>query len=184
MNDPSTHTLLIIDDDAAFGSRLARSFERRGHAATWCPDGDSALSALLSRHFDSAVVDLRLEGESGIEVVSRLRQQAPALRIVILTGYGSIATAKEALRHGAVDYLTKPVDALQIEQALWGTIHSKEEVHQPADASSTPSLKRVEWEYLQRVLTDTGGNISEAARRLGIERRTLQRKLSKYPPAD
>jgi len=177
------HALLIIDDDEAFGRRLARSFERRGHAASWFRDAKTALGAFDARRFDSAVVDLRLEDESGIEVVGKLRSRNPALRIVMITGYGSIATAKEALRLGAIDYLTKPTDAVEIEQALWGR-PPLEVVGGSADAATVPSLKRVEWEHLQRVLADTGGNISEAARRLGIERRTLQRKLSKYPPSD
>ncbi|NBB79269.1 MAG: response regulator [Verrucomicrobia bacterium] len=183
MKNSSSHSLLIIDDDEAFGRRLTRSFERRGHMASWFRDGNSALSALQARHFDSAVVDLRLEGENGIEVVSKLREREPALRIVILTGYGSIATAKDALRRGALDYLTKPTDAVEIEQALWGQNDPKEG-RAAVDESTVPSLKRIEWEYLQRVLADTDGNISETARRLGIERRTVQRKLSKYPPLD
>lgn len=174
-------SLLIIDDDATFGSRLALSFERRGYTAVAVTDGTSGIAALSEQLFDAAVVDLRLEQESGLDVVTRLRATAPDLKIVVITGYGSIATAKEALRQGAVDYLTKPTDAVEIEQALWG---AGAPAQSPAadDEASVPSLRRVEWEHLQRVLTDTGGNISEAARRLGIERRTLQRKLSKYPP--
>ncbi len=174
-------SILIIDDDASFGDRLALSFQRRGYQAVSCRDGVSARAALTDQSFDAAVVDLRLEGESGLELVKQLQALTPALRIVIVTGYGSIATAKEALRQGAVDYLTKPTDAVEIERALLG-LGDEPDAPTPTNDANAPSLKRVEWEHLQRILADTDGNISEAARRLGIERRTLQRKLAKYPP--
>lgn len=178
-------SLLIIDDDMTFGSRLALSFHRRGYDAKACRDGASAIALMkqCDDGFDGAIVDLRLEGESGLDVVARLRKLAPELKIVVITGYGSIATAKEALRHGAVDYLAKPTDAVEIEQVLFGPKTSAK-LASPHPTANVPSLQRVEWEHLQRVLADTNGNISEAARRLGIERRTLQRKLAKYPPAE
>lgn len=174
-------SLCIIDDDVPFGRRLALSFEKRGYQASYFPDGASACTAAAAGGFDGAVVDLRLEGESGIEVVGRLRAISSAMPIVVITGYGSIATAKQALREGAIDYLTKPTDAVEIERALL-QLAAPPSRTSPAAEPPVPSLKRVEWEHLQRVLADTGGNISEAARRLGIERRTLQRKLFKYPP--
>jgi two-component system response regulator RegA len=104
------------------------------------------------------------------------------MQIVVLTGYGSIATALEATRRGAVDYLTKPADADQILAAFEKSGQRPEAKNNAADAGSAPSLARVEWEHIQRILTDCGGNISRAARVLGIHRRSLQRKLSKYPP--
>jgi len=118
-------------------------------------------------------VDLRLPGESGLSVVKDLKSLDPATVVVVLTGYGSIATAVESMKLGAASYLTKPADADQIVAAFEGT--------QPADEGAVPSLARVEWEHIQRVLADCGGNVSQAARMLGIHRRSLQRKLSKYP---
>jgi two-component system response regulator RegA len=174
--------ILIIEDDPTYGPRLAQSFQRKGYRARAAPDGRSGLSALRIGDYDAVVVDLRLQGESGLSVVGEVRARHPELPVVVVTGYGSIATAKEALRLGAVDYLTKPVDAARIEQAL-GFTPAKPETAEADPAGIVPSLQRVEWEHLQRVLSDSGGNVSEAARRLGIERRTLQRKLSKYPPA-
>jgi two-component system response regulator RegA len=176
-------SILIVEDDEAFGRRLALSLCRKGYRAEAVSHGVAAQSRLAVVGFDGAVVDLRLNGESGLSVVRDLRAQAPDLAVVVITGYGSIATAKEALKLGAVDYLTKPTDAVEVEQAL-GFLSQSSDGESGSVDTSIPSLQRVEWEHLQRVLTDADGNISEAARRLGIERRTLQRKLSKYPPAD
>lgn len=174
--------ILIIEDDPTYGPRLAQSFHRKGYRSLAVADGGSGLAALRSGDFDAVVVDLRLEGESGLSVVGIVRERHPDVPVVVVTGYGSIATAKEALRLGAVDYLTKPVDATQIEEAL-GFVRAETPRDEDAGtACGVPSLMRVEWEHLQRVLADAHGNVSEAARRLGIERRTLQRKLSKYPP--
>jgi len=173
--------ILIIEDDPTFGRRLAQSFERKGFRALAVTDGASGLSPLRSGDYDAVVVDLRLKGESGLSVVGAIKTQHPNLPVVVVTGYGSIATAKEALRIGAVDYLTKPVGAEQIAEAL-GFGPSQPVLSEEVPEPEVPSLQRVEWEHLQRVLSDCGGNVSEAARRLGIERRTLQRKLSKYPP--
>jgi two-component system response regulator RegA len=126
-----------------------------------------------------AVVDLRLDGESGLDVVRLLRDRLPEIRGLILTGYGSIATAVDAMRLGAVDYLSKPADTDQIEAALFSEIAG---MPAPANETIVPSLDRVEWEHLQRVLRDCDGNARATARKLGIERRTLQWKLRKYPP--
>lgn len=173
--------ILIVEDDPTYGPRLAQSFQRKGYQALVVRDGAAAQSVLQSDEFAGAVVDLRLEDESGLRVVEGIREVWPDLPVVVVTGYGSITTAKEALRLGAVDYLTKPVDAGQIEQAL-GLVPGPPTGESAEEPGDVPSLQRVEWEHLQRVLADAGGNVSEAARRLGIERRTLQRKLSKYPP--
>ena len=121
-----------------------------------------------------AVVDLRMPGGSGLEVVKLLRGQAKPPQVVVLTGYGTIGSAVEAVRLGAINYLNKPADAEEIEAALQGK--------RPPPMDDVPSLDRQEWEYLNRILADCNGNISEAARRLKMHRRTLQRKLQKHPP--
>jgi two-component system response regulator RegA len=120
------------------------------------------------------VVDLRMPGGSGLEVVRALRALAKPPAVVVLTGYGTIGTAVEAMRLGAVDYLNKPADAEEIEKALHG--------ERPPPLEEVPSLDRQKWEYLNRILADCNGNISEAARRLKMHRRTLQRMLQKHPP--
>jgi len=127
---------------------------------------------------DWAVVDLRMPGESGLELISYLMGKFPEIEVIMLTGYGSIPTAVDAVHRGAKNYLTKPVDADEILAAFEG-----EEAEKKAEGN-VPSLALVEWEYIQRVLADCQGNISEAARRLGIHRRSLQRKLLKMQPLE
>ncbi|MDH5491913.1 MAG: response regulator, partial [Myxococcales bacterium] len=128
---------------------------------------------------EHALVDLRMPGRSGLELVQELHALDPTTKIVVLTGYGSIATAIEAVRLGATHYLTKPADVDEILAAFERRDLPPGELPEvPAEA---PSLARVEWEHINRVLTECGGNVSQAARRLGIHRRSLQRKLSKYP---
>jgi two-component system response regulator RegA len=166
-------SLLIVDDDVAFRERLVRAMRDRGYEATGVADHSSALDAARADSPELALVDLRLPGESGLAVVRDLKSLDSSTVIVVLTGYGSIATAVESIKLGAASYLTKPADADQIVAAFGGT--------QPPDEVEAPSLARVEWEHIQRILTDCGGNISQAARVLGIHRRSLQRKLSKRP---
>jgi two-component system, response regulator RegA len=169
--------ILLVDDDHPFLERLARAFEKRGFTVR------AAGSALAVREGlaagwkpGAAVIDLKMPGESGLDLVRWLGEFHPKVRVLVLTGYGSIATAVHAMRIGASDYLTKPADADQIERALFGAAA-------PSTAEMPPpSLGRVEWEHLHRVLQECGGSISAAARALGIERRSLQRKLQKYPP--
>jgi two-component system response regulator RegA len=127
-----------------------------------------------------AVLDLKMPGASGIDLLREIRAQDPATEVLILTGYGSIATAVEATKLGAIGYVPKPVDA---DELLAAFARQRGEAPSPAAPMETPSLARAEWEHIQRVLSDCSGNISEAARRLGIHRRSLQRKLQKYPPA-
>ncbi|HXJ19031.1 MAG TPA: response regulator [Polyangia bacterium] len=168
-------TILLVDDDEVFRERMARALRERGHPVVTAGDPTAALAAARTRPPAFAVIDLRMPGPSGLTLIAPLLGLAPGARIVVLTGYGSITSAVEALRAGAHDYLSKPVDADQVLAALTG------EASHPAE-SAAPSLARAEWEHIQRVLADCGQNISEAARRLGITRRTLQLKLKKYPP--
>ena len=172
-------SLLVVDDDETFRTRLVRAFRDRGLEVTATADYEEAIAAARADTPELALVDLRLPTRSGLDVVRRLKELDATTVIVVLTGYGSIATAVESVKLGAATYLTQPVDADQILAAFNG--------EPPPAAGSTPfavpSLARVEWEHIQRVLTDCGGNVSEAARRLNIHRRSLQRKLAKYPPA-
>ena len=174
----SAASVLLVEDDERLRTRLIRALEERGFEVQGAGGRVEALAMAAADSPEYAIVDLRLPDGSGLEVVSGLRSIDPATRVVVLTGYGSIATAIEAVRLGAADYLTKPADADQIVAVLLGT-------PQPAATApgqiEVPSLARVEWEHIQRVLNDCGGNISQAARLLGIHRRSLQRKLSKYP---
>ena len=167
--------LLLVDDDAPFRDRLAVSMTRRGWETRTAGNMADALDASRLFQPDSILVDLRIGSESGLDLIPPLRVLRPDARIVVLTGYGSIATALDAVKSGASDYLTKPADADQIEAALAGRKAMPE--------AATPSLDRVEWEHLQRVLSDCQGNISQAARVLAIDRRSLQRKLSRFPPS-
>ena len=171
----SAPTLLLVDDDAPFRDRLARALTERGFQVSVAGDAEQAL-ALAGEDPEYAVVDLRMPGRSGLELLRLLRARDPATRVLMLTGYGSIPTAIEATREGAVGYLTKPADADEVVKALLGQRPAAEAM------GETPTLARAEWEYIHRVLTDCSDNISEAARRLGIHRRSLQRKLQKYPP--
>ncbi len=171
----SAPSLLLVDDDEAFRTRLGRALGERGYAVTLAGSVDEAL-ALATEAPEFAVLDLRMPGASGLELLSALKAQDPNTRVVMLTGYGSISTAVEATRRGAAVYLTKPVDADAVHRALSG------DAAPPAVEPETPTLARAEWEYIHRVLHDCGDNISEAARRLGLHRRSLQRKLQKYPP--
>lgn len=182
LDAPLARTLLVVDDDDVFRSRLARAFMERGYDVREAHDGEEALRSAELDTPEFAVVDLRMPGCSGLEVVARLHTQDPTTRVVVLTGYGSIATAVEALKLGATHYLTKPATADEIEQAFTRGASAGDPTL-PVRNEDAPSLARVEWEHIQRVLTDAGGNVSVAAKRLGLHRRSLQRKLSKYPVA-
>jgi two-component system response regulator RegA len=171
-------SLLIVEDDAVFRGRLARAFRERGFEVREAPNGEVALQLAQGDPPEHAVVDLRMPGLSGLEVVQGLKEADPSTVVVVLTGYGSIATALEAVRLGAAHYLTKPADADEILAAF---ARAGPPPASPPDEPTTPSLARVEWEHINRVLADCGGNVSQAARLLGIHRRSLQRKLSKYP---
>lgn len=177
--DFDSRSVLIVDDDENFRTQLGRAFSSRGWEASLAANGEEALTLARETAPDLAIVDLRMVGESGLDVVRQLRAHDSTVFILMLTGYGSIATALEAVRGGADHYMSKPVDADQILAAfenLNGHIPVKN------IEATVPSLARVEWEHIQRVLTDCGDNISLAAKRLGLHRRSLQRKLGKYPP--
>jgi len=174
--------MLVIDDDELFRERLARALRDRGYEVRTAAGFDEALASCRCDSPEYAVVDLRMPGCSGMELIQALKREDPSTKIVVLTGYGSIATAIEAIRLGATYYVHKPADADDVLAAF-----ARGEAP-PLDPSPTeyraPSLARAEWEHISRVLSDCGGNVSEAARRLGIHRRSLQRKLQKYPPVE
>jgi len=170
-------TILVVEDDDGFRNILVRALEARGYDVRGVADAASALALAREDSPEMAVVDLRLSDDSGLDVVRELKAIDAATAIVVLTGYGSIATALESIRLGAVHYLTKPTDPDRILAAFERGLAAR-----PRDLPvDTPSLARVEWEHLQRVLTDCDGNVSEAARTLGMHRKSLQRKLSKRP---
>lgn len=172
--------IMVVDDDTTFRARLVAALASRGMNANGAASPVEA-KALAARFVpDRAVLDLRMPGGSGLELISDLLAINSQMQIVVLTGYGSIATALDATRRGALDYLTKPADADQILAAFEKNGVSARPPG--AEEATVPSLARVEWEHIQRILTDCDGNISQAARVLGIHRRSLQRKLSKYPP--
>jgi len=170
--------ILVADDDDAYRLRLARALEARGHDVITARDGAEAMHLGECTTMDAAILDLKMPCHDGIEVLRQMIQKHPDLRILIHTGYGSIASAMEAVRLGAIDYRIKPTDVDALISALQQQAPD-EELPLPL---KTPSLERVEWEHIQRVIADCRGNISEAARTLGLHRRSLQRKLQKYPP--
>ncbi|MBK7976062.1 MAG: response regulator [Deltaproteobacteria bacterium] len=178
----SSTKLLLVDDDDPLRTRLARALRDRGLTCVEAANAEQALAVARTEVPDLALVDLRLPDRNGLEVVRDLHALLPETRIVVLTGYGSIATALEAVRLGAVHYLPKPADADDVLQAFTRG-GGDESVALAETPESAPSLARAEWEHIQRVLGDCDGNISEAARRLGLHRRSLQRKLQKRPPA-
>lgn len=172
------HRVLVVDDDEAFRYALTKSFRRRGLEAFGASNGSEALQLLAEQPFDACVLDLKLVGQSGLHVLPELLAIQPDLSLVVLTGYASIATAVEAVKAGAVNYLGKPADTDEILAALKGSRPVKEETVLEAQPMS---VDRLEWEHIQRVLSENQGNISETARALGMHRRTLQRKLQKRP---
>jgi two-component system response regulator RegA len=181
---PDTTRILVVDDNAAFLSALTRALQRRGYCVTGAADGASAIEEARERQsagagFACAVVDLKLPDRSGLAVVAALHQLDADLRIVVLTGYASIATAVQAVKLGAQHYLPKPATPDEIIAAL-DLSDVDPEVAIPTDP---PSVARLEWEHIQTVLARHRGNISATARALKMHRRTLQRKLAKRPVA-
>jgi two-component system, response regulator RegA len=186
MRTDESRTILVVDDDETFRNRLLRAFRERGLDGRGARDADTAIAAAGADSPELAVVDLRMPGRSGLDVVRELKAIDPATNVVVLTGYGSIATALESVRLGATHYLTKPADADEILAAFDRDKESPDSTSrvEPSRVEhEVPSLARAEWEHIQRVLTDCSGNVSQAARALGVHRRSLQRKLSKRPAA-
>ncbi|WP_432697615.1 response regulator transcription factor [Marinobacterium sp. YM272] len=168
---------LVVDDDPTFTRVLARSLTRRGFSVSVARNVEDALSQARQETPALASVDLKMEGPSGLELIEGLKALNPQMRILILTGYASIATAVDAIKLGASNYLPKPADADQILAAL-----NHEQVDVAQEISADPmSVNRLEWEHIQKVLAEHDGNISATARALGMHRRTLQRKLQKRP---
>jgi two-component system response regulator RegA len=179
MNTAEQTSLLIVDDDERFRERLTRAMRLRGFEVRAAASVDEALAFARLEAPEFAIIDLRMPGPSGLELIVQLKQLDPNTRIVMLTGFGSIATAVDAMRLGADHYLQKPATPDELIAAF-------ERITQPVllpESQYEPqSLARVEWEHISRVLSDVGGNVSEAARRLGLHRRSLQRKLTKFAP--
>jgi len=170
-------TLLIVDDDQPLCQRLARAMERRGFVVVTAESVASGVAAAQANPPAFAVVDLRLGDGSGIAVVEALREARPSARVVMLTGYGNIATAVAAVKAGAIDYLPKPADADAVERALLAG-----DTGLPPPPEDPMSADRVRWEHIQRVFEQCDRNVSETARRLKMHRRTLQRILGKHAP--
>jgi two-component system response regulator RegA len=185
MTDPgpvaalADRSLLIVDDDVAFLTRLARAMERRGFEVRTAESVAAGVAAAKAAPPAFAVLDLRLSDGSGLDIVGALRATRPDARIVMLTGYGNIATAVAAVKAGALDYLAKPADADQVEAALL-----VREQGLPPPPENPMSADRVRWEHIQRVFEQCDRNVSETARRLNMHRRTLQRILSKHAPRE
>ncbi len=170
-------TLLLVDDDGPFVNRLARAMEKRGFVAETAESVATGKLIAQTRPPAYAVVDLRLEDGNGLDVVETLREKRPDCRIVVLTGYGAIATAVAAVKIGAIDYLSKPADANDVMNALLARGETL-----PAPPENPMSADRVRWEHIQRVYEMCDRNVSETARRLNMHRRTLQRILAKRSP--
>ena len=174
---PSDRSLLIVEDDKSFLQRLARAMEGRGFAVTTAESVAEGLTQLETTSPAFAVVDMRLEDGNGLDVISALKRRRPDARAIILTGYGNIATAVNAVKLGAIDYLAKPADADDVVNALLA-IEGR-----TAEPPENPmSADRVRWEHIQRIYELCGRNVSETARRLNMHRRTLQRILAKRAP--
>jgi two-component system response regulator RegA len=172
-------SVLVVDDDERFAVTLAAALARRGYVAHVAHTAASALATTQSQRPDAAVVDLKLGQDDGLALIEPLRRAQPRMRILVLTGYASIATAVKAIKLGADDYLAKPVTAAAVAGALERGTHAA-----PAPSAAPMSPRRLEWEHLQRVLAENDGNISATARTLRMHRRTLQRKLAKRPSHD
>ena len=196
MEESHVPSFLLVDDDETFRERLGRAFRTRGFEVRTAANSEDALRLSGEESAEFAVLDLRMPGGSGLDLLRELKRIDPSTRCMILTGYGSIATTVDAMKLGAVNYLPKPADADDIIRAFErGEASGAAPVPESHDESpakngspsekdtiKAPSLARAEWEHIHRVLADCDNNISEAARRLGIHRRSLQRKLQKFAP--
>lgn len=177
---PRGRSLLLVDDDEIFADTLSRALNRHDFEVSIETDVPSAAKRISAEVFDFAVIDLRIGDDTGLGLVEQLAAVAPDTRTVVLTGFGSIATAVEAIKLGATHYLTKPASMAEIVAAL--EQRTPAAVTEPRDRPL--SVRRLEWEHIQKVLAEHDGNISATARALGMHRRTLQRKLQKHPVRD
>lgn len=175
--DPADRSLLLVDDDLPFLNRLGRAMEQRGFSVRTAPTIAEAVALATDQAPAYAVLDMRLDDGNGLDVVPVLRNLRDDMRIIMLTGYGNIATAVAAVKAGAVDYLAKPTDADAVEAALLASAGTK-----PPPPERPMSADRVRWEHIQRVYELCDRNVSETARRLNMHRRTLQRILAKRSP--
>ena len=173
-------SILLVDDEIFFRERLGRAFEKREYKVFLAENYKKAMEAVTKHRPDMAVVDLKMPGKSGLDVIKDAMAIHPDMRIVVLTGYGSIATATEAVKLGAISFLPKPADVDDILSAF--SQNTELRIPETEEDFQAPSLARMEWEHINRVLHDCKGNISAAAKKLGLHRRTLQRKLNKFPP--
>jgi len=171
--------VLVVDDERVFRDRLCRAFRERGWDAHAAGNANETLDLAGKVSPDLVLLDLRMPDTNGLDLIDRIKKLDSTITVFILTGYGSIPTAMQALKLGADHYLSKPLDADQIV-AAYEELHTERPGKQAP--LTVPTLARVEWEHIQRVLSDCSGNITQAAKLLGIHRRSLQRKLSKYPP--
>jgi two-component system response regulator RegA len=174
-------SILLVDDSFVLRDRLALAFEERGYRVSVAGSYEEAIAVFRQSPTDLAVLDLRMPGRPGMALIPELKKIHPDTKILILSGFGSIATAIDAMRLGATNFLPKPADADDILNAF-ARVGSEIEIPQVEEEIPVPTLAQAEWEHIHRVLADCGGNISEAARRLGIHRRSLQRKLRKRAP--
>ena len=171
--------LMILDDDTPFRERLARSMEKKGFNVSAFASYDDCLVRCNQEFFDYAIIDMRLEDGSGLELIKKLKEISPATKSLLLTGYGNIATAVAAIKSGAIDYLPKPAEIDQIYNALKSP---SEKLPPPPENPMTAD--RIRWEHIQRVFILCKRNVSETARRLRMHRRTLQRILNKHAPKE
>tara|TARA_B100000029_G_scaffold417994_1_gene422875 strand:- start:1018 stop:1545 length:528 start_codon:yes stop_codon:yes gene_type:complete len=171
--------LIIIDDDLPFRDRLTRSMEKKGFNVEAFGNVKNSIKRINEKNFDYAIVDMRLEDGSGLEIIKIIKINNPKSRSLLLTGYGNIATAVAAIKTGAIDYLPKPAEIDQIYEAL---INSKETL--PPMPKNPMTADRIRWEHIQRIFIQCNRNVSETARRLRMHRRTLQRILNKHAPKE
>ena len=173
--------ILIVEDDELFARVMSKALKNRGFNSSYASSGEEAKGIIKDDNFDFAILDLNLGGESSLELIPILKDTFSQIRILILTGYASIATAVEAIKLGADNYLAKPADTDEILSAMIANFGEESTSHNFEDKLETMSVRRLEWEHIQRVLMENNGNISATARQLNMHRRTLQRKLQKKP---
>jgi two-component system, response regulator RegA len=174
-----TKKLIIVDDDKPFRERLSRSMEKKGFIVEVFASYHDCLKRCFNEHFDYAIVDMRLEDGSGLELIKKIKEISPSTRSLLLTGYGNIATAVAAIKTGAIDYLPKPAEIDQI----YDTLTNSNEIL-PPPPKNPMTADRIRWEHIQRVFILCDRNVSETARRLRMHRRTLQRILNKHAPRE